>query len=325
MSVTRAVIRSVGGYLPERIMTNEELSTFVDTTDEWITTRTGIKQRHMAAEGEFTSDLAVAAARQALERAKLLPIDIDMVIVGTTTPDRTFPSTACIVQAKLGMTHGAAFDLQAACSGFLYGLAIADSFIVAGAYERILVIGAETLTRLMDYDDRNTCVLFGDGAGAAIVEAEKGKGRMSDRGILSSHLRSDGRYRDLLTATGGPSSTKSIGTIHMEGREVFKHAVTNISDAIFEALHATGFTAEDIDWFVPHQANGRILEGTARRVGLPAQKVVVTLDRQANTSAASVPLALNHLYESGNLKRDQLVLFEAMGGGFTWGSVLARW
>jgi 3-oxoacyl-[acyl-carrier-protein] synthase III len=325
MSVTRAVIRSVGGYLPERVMTNEELSTFVDTTDEWIETRTGIKQRHMAAEDEFTSDLAVAAAKLALERAKLLPIDIDMVIVGTTTPDRTFPSTACIVQAKLGMTHGAAFDLQAACSGFLYGLAIADSFIISGAYERILVIGAETLTRLMDYKDRNTCVLFGDGAGAAIVEAETGLGDMGDRGILSCHLRSDGRYRDLLTATGGPSSTGSIGTIHMEGREVFKHAVTNISDAIFEALHATGFTAEDIDWFVPHQANGRILDGTAKRVGIPAKKVVVTLDRHANTSAASVPLALNSLYESGNLKRDQLVLFEAMGGGFTWGSVLTRW
>ncbi len=325
MSVTRTIIKGVGGYLPERVMTNEELSTFVDTSDEWIRTRTGIRQRHMAAEGEFTSDLAVAAARQALERASLLPIDIDMVIVGTTTPDRTFPSTACIVQAKLGMTKGAAFDLQAACSGFLYGLAIADSFIVSGACERILVIGAETLTRLMDYNDRNTSVLFGDGAGAAVVEAAKGKGKMSDRGVLTSHLRADGRYRDLLTATGGPSSTKTVGKVHMDGREVFKHAVTNISDAIFEALHATGFTAEDIDWFVPHQANGRILEGTAKRVGIPSKKVVVTLDKQANTSAASVPLALNSLYESGKLEPGQLVLFEAMGGGFTWGSVLVRW
>ncbi len=325
MTVTRTIIKSVGGYLPERIMSNEELSTFVDTSDEWITERTGIRQRHMAADDELTSDLAVKAARQALKRAKLLPIDIDLVIVGTTTPDRSFPSTACIVQAKLGMTRGAAFDLQAACSGFLYGLAIADSFIQSGAYERILVIGAETLTRLLDFKDRNTCILFGDGAGAAIVEGHRGEGDNSDRGILASYLRSDGRYRDLLTATGGPSSTKSIGTIHMDGREVFKHAVTNISDAIHEALHLTGFTAEDIDWFVPHQANGRILEGTARRVGMPGDRVVVTLDKHANTSAASVPLALNHLYESGKLKPDQLVLFEAMGGGFTWGSVLARW
>lgn len=325
MSVRRSIIKGVGGYLPERIMTNEELVTFVDTSDEWIVERTGIKQRHIAAEGELTSDMAVEAAKQALERANLLPIDIDLVIVGTTTPDRSFPSTACIVQAKLGMTGGAAFDLQAACSGFLYGLAIADSFIQSGAYERILVIGAETLTRLLDYKDRNTCILFGDGAGAAVVEAGKGHGNMSDRGVLTSHLRSDGRYRDLLTATGGPSSTQTIGTIHMDGREVFRHAVTNISDAIHQALHATGFTAEDIDWFVPHQANGRILDGTARRVGIAIEKVVITLDKHANTSAASVPLALNSLYESGKLKEDQLVLFEAMGGGFTWGSVLARW
>ncbi len=311
--------------MPERIMTNEELSTFVDTSDEWITERTGIKQRHMAAEGEYTSHLAVAAAKVALERAGLEANDLDMVIVGTTTPDRTFPSTACIVQAELGMTRGAAFDLQAACSGFLYGLAIADSFIVAGAYKRILVIGAETLTRLMDWTDRNTCVLFGDGAGAAIVEGADGRGELSDRGILASHLRSDGRYRDLLTATGGPSSTKSIGTIQMNGREVFRHAVVNISDAIAQALQDTGLEANDIDWFVPHQANGRILDGVAKRIGLPDDKIIITLDRHGNTSAASVPLALNSLYESGKLKSNQLVLFEAMGGGLTWGSVLMRW
>ncbi len=325
MSVTRTIIRSVGAYLPERIVTNEELSTFVDTSDEWILERTGIKQRHMAAQGEFTSHLAVAAAKMALERAGLAASEIDMIIVGTTTPDRTFPSTACIVQAELGMTNGAAFDLQAACSGFLYGLAIADSFIVAGAYKRILVIGAETLTRLMDWTDRNTCVLCGDGAGATIVEGIEGQGDLSDRGILACHLRSDGRYRDLLTATGGPSSTKSIGTVQMNGREVFRHAVANISDAIHEALQATGFGADDIDWFVPHQANGRILEGVAKRVGLPDDKIIITLDRQGNTSAASVPLALNSLYESGKLESNQLVLFEAMGGGFTWGSVLVRW
>ena len=325
MSVTRTIIKSIGGYLPERVVTNEELSTFVDTSDEWITERTGIKQRHMAAEGEFTSHLAVAAAKTALERAGLEANDIDMIIVGTTTPDRTFPSTACIVQAELGMTRGAAFDLQAACSGFLYGLAIADSFIVAGAYERILVIGAETLTRLLDWNDRNTCVLFGDGAGAAIVEGIKGRGDISDRGILASHLRSDGRHRDLLTATGGPSSTQSIGTVQMNGREVFRHAIINISDAITQSLQTTGYDAKDIDWFVPHQANGRILEGTAKRAGLPREKMVVTLDRHGNTSAASVPLALNDLYESGKLESDQLVLFEAMGGGFTWGSVLLRW
>ena len=325
MSEIRTIIKSVGGYLPERIMTNEELSTFVDTSDEWITTRTGIKQRHMAAEGEFTSDLALAAAKQALERAEVDVDDIDMVIVGTTTPDRSFPSTACIVQAKLGMTHGAAFDLQAACSGFLYGLAIADGFIRSGLHKRILVIGAETLTRLLDFNDRNTCILFGDGAGAAVVEAGSGSGEISDRGILSSYLRSDGRHRDLLTATGGPSSTQSIGTIHMDGREVFKHAVNNLSGAIFEAFKATGLTASDIDWLIPHQANGRILEGTAKKVGMPPEKIVITLDKHANTSAASVPLALNHLYESGKLEKDQLVLFEAMGGGFTWGSVLARW
>ncbi len=325
MAARRTIIRSVGGYLPERIMTNEELSTFVDTSDEWITERTGIKQRHMAAEGEYTSHLAVAAAKTALERAGLEANDLDMVIVGTTTPDRTFPSTACIVQSELGMTRGAAFDLQAACSGFLYGLAIADSFIVAGAYKRILVIGAETLTRLMDWTDRNTCVLFGDGAGAAIVEGIDGQGKLSDRGILASHLRSDGRYRDLLTATGGPSSTKSIGTIQMNGREVFRHAVVNISDAIAQALQDTGLGADDIDWFVPHQANGRILDGVAKRIGLPDEKIVITLDRHGNTSAASVPLALNSLYESGKLEANQLVLFEAMGGGLTWGSVLMRW
>jgi 3-oxoacyl-[acyl-carrier-protein] synthase III len=325
MTVIRSVIRGCGGYLPKRIMTNDELSQIVDTSDEWIVGRTGIKQRHIAAEGELTSDLGVAAAKQALERAELHPIDIDLVIVATSTPDRTFPSTACTIQALLGMTRGAAFDLQAVCSGFVYGLATADAFLRCGDYERILVIGAETFSRILDWEDRNTCVLFGDGAGAVVLEAQRGKGRITDRGILTSKLRSDGRFRNKLYVDGGPSSTGTVGLLRMEGREVFRHAVTNIADVIRDALHETGLKAEDIDWFVAHQANRRILEGTAKKIGLALERVVMTMDIHANTSAASIPLALNHLYESGNLKRDQLVLFEAMGGGFTWGSVLARW
>ncbi len=325
MSVIRSVIRGCGGYLPERIMTNDELSKMVDTSDEWIVERTGIKQRHIAAEGELTSDLGVVAARQALERAELHPIDIDLVIVATSTPDKTFPSTACTIQALLGMTRGAAFDLQAVCSGFVYALATADSFLRCGDYERILVIGAETFSRILDWEDRNTCVLFGDGAGAVVLEAQRGKGRISDRGILTSKLRSDGRFRNKLHVDGGPSSTGTVGKLRMEGREVFRHAVTNIADVIRDALHETGLKAEDIDWFVAHQANRRILEGTAKKIGLALERVVMTMDIHANTSAASIPLALNHLYESGKLHRDHLVLFEAMGGGFTWGSVLARW
>ncbi len=325
MPVIRSVIRGCGGYLPERIMSNDELSQMVDTSDEWIVERTGIRQRHIAAEGELTSDLGVAAARQALERSELHPIDIDLVIVATSTPDKTFPSTACTIQALLGMTKGAAFDLQAVCSGFVYALATADSFLRSGDYERILVIGCETFSRILDWKDRNTCVLFGDGAGAVVLEAQRGKGKISDRGILTSKLRSDGRYRNKLHVDGGPSSTGTVGKVRMEGREVFRHAVTNISDVIRAALHETGLKAEDIDWFVAHQANRRILEGTAKKIGLAMSKVVMTMDVHANTSAASIPLALNHLFETGHLKRDQLVLFEAMGGGFTWGSVLARW
>ena len=324
MTTIRSVIRGCGGYLPERIMTNDDLSKMVETSDEWITERTGIKQRHIAADDELTSDLGVVAARQALERAELHPIDIDLVIVATSTPDKTLPSTACTIQALLGMTRGAAFDLQAVCSGFVYALATADSFLRSGDYERILVVGAETFSRLIDWKDRNTCVLFGDGAGAVVLEAQRGKGKISDRGILTSKLRSDGRFRNKLHVDGGPSSTGTVGKLRMEGREVFRHAVTNIADVIRDALRETGLKAEDIDWFVAHQANRRILEGTAKKIGLAMDRVVMTMDRHANTSAASIPLALNHLYESGDLKRGQLILFEAMGGGFTWGSVLAR-
>jgi 3-oxoacyl-[acyl-carrier-protein] synthase-3 len=325
MAARRSIIRSIGAYLPQRVMTNAELATFVDTTDEWIVERTGIRQRHMTAEGECTSDLALAAARLALERAGLHPIDIDLVILGTTTPDRIFPATACTVQAKLGMTRGAAFDIQAACSGFLYGLAIADNYIRAGMCERVLVIGAETLTKLLDWQDRATCVLFGDGAGAAVVEAAAGEGTVRDRGILSTSLRADGRYRDILTGTGGVSLTGAIGSIHMDGKEVFRHAVHNMSQAVGDVLRCAELTVGDLDWLVPHQANRRILDATAKHIGIAPEKVALSVHDHANTSAASVPLALNSLYESGKLERDQLLAFTAMGGGLTWGAMLVRW
>lgn len=325
MATIRSVIRGVGGYLPENIVTNNDLSKRVDTSDEWIRERTGILQRHIAEDGELTSDLALAAAKQALERSGLHPIDIDLIIVATTTPDNTFPATACTVQAKLGTNRGAAFDVQAVCSGFVYALATADNFLKAGTHERALVIGAETMSRILDWEDRSTCVLFGDGAGAVVLEAQQGKGDISDQGLLTTRLRSDGRYKSKLFVDGGPSSTQTVGHLRMEGREVFRHAVTKISDVIRDALHATSLKAEDIDWFVPHQANQRILDGTARKIGMSPEKVVITVGKHANTSAASIPLAFNDLYESGKLERGHLVLFEAMGGGFTWGSALARW
>ncbi len=326
MTTIRSIIRGVGGYLPERIMTNADLAALVDTSDAWIRERTGIAQRHIAADDEMTSDLALAAARQALDRSGLKPIDIDLVILATTTPDHTFPATACTVQAKLGIQQGAAFDLQAVCSGFVYALATADSFLKTGTHKRALVIGAETLSRIVDWNDRGTCVLFGDGAGAVVLEAvEGGTGGITDRGILTSHLRADGRYRCKLYVDGGPASSKQVGHLRMEGREVFKHAVTKIASTIHMSLEQAGLKSEDIDWFVPHQANKRILDGTAKRIGIDPNKVVVTVDRHANTSAASIPLALNHLFESGRLESGQLVLFEAMGGGFTWGSSLVRW
>lgn len=325
MSVIRSVVAGCGSYLPQRALSNAELSQMVDTTDEWIQERTGIKNRHIAAEGELTSDLALAAAKAALADASMDAQELDTIILATTTPDNTFPATATTVQTRLGMHHGAAFDIQAVCSGFVYALTIADTFIKAGQGKNILVIGAETFSRLLDWQDRTTCVLFGDGAGAVVVKAAAGEGNNADRGILTAHLHSDGRYKDKLYVDGGPSSTGTVGHVRMEGKEVFRHAVVNIADTITESLAATGLTVADIDWFVPHQANRRILEGTAKRIGLPIEKVVMTVGDHGNTSAASVPLALDRGLKDGRIKPGQLVLLEAMGGGFTWGSVLVRW
>lgn len=324
MSIIRTVVAGVGSYLPSRVVTNDDMSKIVDTTDEWIVERTGIHQRHIAAEGELTSHLALAAAREAIADAGIDVQEIDTIILATTTPDNTFPATATTVQAELGLHHGAAFDVQAVCSGFVYALTIADTFVKTGQSKTALVIGAETFSRLLDWTDRTTCVLFGDGAGAVIVRGEKGEGTNADRGILTAHLHSDGRYKEKLYVDGGPSSTQSTGHVRMEGREVFRHAVVNIAEAITESLEATGLKADDIDWFVPHQANKRILDGTARRIGLPPEKVVMTVGEQGNTSAASVPLALDKAVKDGRIKRNDLVLLEAMGGGFTWGSLLFR-
>lgn len=324
MSIIRTVVAGVGSYLPSRVVTNDDMSKIVDTTDEWIVERTGIHQRHIAAEGELTSHLALAAAREAIADAGIDVQEIDTIILATTTPDNTFPATATTVQAELGLHHGAAFDVQAVCSGFVYALTIADTFVKTGQSKMALVIGAETFSRLLDWTDRTTCVLFGDGAGAVIVRGEKGEGTNADRGILTAHLHSDGRYKEKLYVDGGPSSTQSTGHVRMEGREVFRHAVVNIAEAITESLEATGLKADDIDWFVPHQANKRILDGTARRIGLPPEKVVMTVGEQGNTSAASVPLALDKAVKDGRIKRNDLVLLEAMGGGFTWGSLLFR-
>ena len=322
MTDRRTIIRSVGSYLPARIMTNDDLSKIVDTTDEWIQQRTGIKQRHIAAEGENTSDLAAAAARKAMENAGIGIEDVDLIIVATTTPDMTFPATAAVVQQKLGMHHGAAFDIQAVCSGFVYAVATADSFLKNGLGKRALVIGAETATRLLDWNDRATCVLFGDGAGAAVMELAKPG---EDRGVLATALRSDGHHWNKLYVDGGVSSTRTVGHVRMEGKEVFKHAVGMITDVVYKVLEDTGHTIEDLDWFVPHQANKRIIDGAGVKLGLPPEKVVVTVDRHANTSAASVPLALHVAVADGRIKRGDLVMIEAMGGGFTWGASLIRW
>ena len=322
--MVRSTIEGVGSALPKRIMTNADISKIVDTTDEWIVERTGIKARHIAAEDETTRSLAVQAARNALDHAKLKPADIDLIIVATSTPDRTFPATATQVQADLGITRGAAFDVQAVCSGFVYGLTIADNFIKGSQSQCALVIGSETFSRILDWNDRATCVLFGDGAGAVVVSAAKGVGTNDDRGILGCHIHSDGRYCDKLYVDGGPSTTKTVGHLRMEGREVFKHAVTNIAAVMDEAIAKAGLKPMDIDWFVPHQANRRILEGTAKKLGVPEDRIVMTLDRHGNTSAASIPLAFDAAVKDGRIKRGQLVLMEAMGGGFTWGAVLAR-
>jgi 3-oxoacyl-[acyl-carrier-protein] synthase-3 len=318
----RTIIRSVGAYLPAQVMTNDDLSKIVDTTDEWIQQRTGIKQRHIAAEGENTSDLAAAAARKAMENAGITIADIDLIIVATTTPDMTFPATAAVVQQKLGMHHGAAFDIQAVCSGFVYAVATADSYIKNGLGKRALVIGAETASRLLDWTDRTTCVLFGDGAGAVVMEMGKPG---EDRGVLATALRSDGQHWNKLYVDGGVSSTRTVGHVRMEGKEVFKHAVGMITDVVYKVLDDTGNTIADLDWFVPHQANKRIIDGAGVKLGLPPEKVVVTVDRHANTSAASVPLALNTAVADGRIKRGDLVMIEAMGGGFTWGASLIRW
>ncbi|MCA3630606.1 MAG: ketoacyl-ACP synthase III [Methylobacterium sp.] len=320
----RSRIAGVGSYLPARIVTNAELAERMDTSDEWIRQRTGIGQRHIAAEGETTSMLGLKAAEAALAHAGLNAQDIDLIVLATATPDYTFPSTATQVQAALGITHGAAFDVAAVCSGFVYALTVADKFITSGANQRALVIGAETFSRILDWEDRTTAVLFGDGAGAVVLEAIDGKGDAKDTGILTTHLRSDGRHRAKLYVDGGPSSTGTVGHLRMEGREVFKHAVGMITDVIVDSFAATGYSAETIDWFVPHQANQRIITASADKLGIAPGKVVLTVDMHGNTSAASIPLALDVAVRDGRIQRGQVVLIEAMGGGFTWGAALFR-
>ncbi|TWT09705.1 beta-ketoacyl-ACP synthase III [Reyranella sp. CPCC 100927] len=321
----RSIVESCGTYLPERVMTNEELARKIDTSDEWIVQRTGIRTRHVAAEGEFTSHLATKAAAKALERAGVAASDLDLIVLATSTPDETFPATATAVQANLGMTRGAAFDVQAVCSGFVYALSVADSMIKNRMAGTALVIGAETFSRILDWNDRGTCVLFGDGAGAVVVKAGEGQGTAADRGILASTLHSDGRHHDLLYVDGGPSSTRTTGYLRMQGREVFKHAVTNLAAVVGESLQLAGLAPQDVDWLVPHQANKRIIDGTGRKLGLSGDKVVVTVDRHANTSAASIPLALDVAISDGRIQRGHVVLLEAMGGGLTWGANVIRW
>ncbi len=325
MAVIRSVIRGVGAHLPKRIMTNDDISKIVDTTDEWIRERTGIRQRHIAGDDELTSDLGAAAAKQALIRAGIDPVDIDLIVCATATPDRTFPATAVRIQQMLGVTKGAAFDIQAVCSGFVFAMTVADNFLKTGQFHRAIVIGAETFSRILDWTDRGTCVLFGDGAGAVVLEAQPQHNGRDDRGILSTRIRSDGRFEDLLYVDGGPGSTKTVGHLRMNGREVFRHAVQKISGVIEETLVATGYAADEIDLYVPHQANQRILDGIAKKLGVDPAKIVMTLDKHGNTSAASIPLALNQAFEDHRIKEGSLVLMEAMGGGFTWGAVLARW
>ena len=329
----RSEIIGCGSYLPERVVTNAELSAKLDTTDEWITSRTGIRQRHLAADGELTSDLALKAAERALEAAGVSAAEVDMVVLATSTPDLTFPATATKVQYRLGMANGAAFDIQAVCSGFVFGLAVADNFIKTGQCKTILLIGAETFSRILDWEDRSTCVLFGDGAGAVVLRAGQDDsdanlgetGHNRGRGVLSTHLHSDGATNDLLYVDGGPSSTQTVGHLRMNGREVFRHAVNNFTSIVEEALEANGLSADDIDWVVPHQANKRMLDGTRRKLGLPAEKIVITVDRHANTSAASIPLALDEAIRDGRIKQGDLVMMLAMGGGLTWGAGLVRW
>ena len=322
---TRSIVAGWGAYLPSRILTNAELAKTLETSDEWVVQRTGIHQRHIAADGEMTSALAIRSAEAALKNAGMGGNDRDLIVVATSTPDETFPATATRVQAALGMTRGVAFDVQAVCSGFVFALAVADNFIKVGQARSALVIGAETFSRILDWTDRTTCVLFGDGAGAVVLVAGEGAGSKDDRGVLSTHIFSDGRYHDMLYVDGGPSSTMTTGHLRMEGREVFRHAVVKLAEAVDAAIAANGITAAEIDWLVPHQANRRIIDGMGHRLGLPPEKVVLTIDRHANTSAASIPLALAEAAGDGRIRPGHLVLLEAMGGGFTWGSALLRW
>jgi 3-oxoacyl-[acyl-carrier-protein] synthase III len=321
----RSIVRGVGSYLPAHVMTNADLAKKVDTSDEWIVQRTGIRERHIAAEGEKTSDLGLAAARAALENAGITADAVDLIVLATSTPDQTFPATAVTIQAELGITRGAAFDMQAVCSGFVFALATADLFLRSGDFRCALVIGAETFSRILDWSDRGTCVLFGDGAGAVVLEAGEQAGERTDRGILTTKLRSDGRHRMKLYVDGGPSSTGTVGHLRMEGREVFRHAVGMITDVIEDAFEVTGYNANDVDWFVPHQANKRIIDGSAHKLGITPEKIVTTVNLHGNTSAASIPLALSVARADGRIKQGDLVLLEAMGGGFTWGSALIRW
>ncbi|WFP61183.1 beta-ketoacyl-ACP synthase III [Mesorhizobium sp. WSM4904] len=321
----RSVVRGNGAALPHRIMKNADFEGMVETSDEWIVQRTGIRQRHVAADDETTASLGEAAARAALDSAGLTPADIDLIVLATSTPNNTFPATAVDIQNRLGMHHGFAFDMQAVCSGFVYAVATADLYIRGGLARRVLVIGSETFSRILDWSDRSTCVLFGDGAGAVVLEAQEGAGGIADRGVLAASLRSDGVHKDKLFVDGGPSTTGTVGHLRMEGREVFKHAVGMITDVIEATFAQAGITAQDLDWFVPHQANKRIIDASAKKLGIAEQKVVVTVDLHGNTSAASVPLALSVAVADGRIKKGDLVLLEAMGGGFTWGAVLLRW
>lgn len=321
----RSIVRGVGSAVPSRIMKNSDFEKMLETSDEWIVQRTGIRQRHIAEEGETTASLGEKAARRALDNAGLTPDDIDLVILATSTPDNTFPATAVDIQNRLGMQHGYAFDIQAVCTGYVYALNTADLYVRGGMAKRVLVIGSETFSRILDWSDRTTCVLFGDGAGALVIEAGEGAGLTADRGILAASLRSDGSHKDKLFVDGGPSSTGTVGHLRMQGREVFKHAVGMITDVVEATFDAAGITAEELDWFVPHQANKRIIDASARKLGIAAEKTVVTVDRHGNTSAASVPLALSVAVSDGRIKPGDLVLLEAMGGGFTWGALLLRW
>ena len=316
----RSVITGTGSALPPETVTNADLAARLDTSDEWIVERTGIRERRIAAPGVRTSDLATAAAQAALQAAGVRAADIDLVIVATATPDQTFPATATTVQARLGIRHGAAFDVAAVCSGFVYALTVADAMLRTGAHQRALVIGAELFSHILDWEDRTTAVLFGDGAGAVVLEAQE----TDARGVLAARLHADGRHNDLLFVDGGPGSTGTVGKLRMKGREVFRHAVTNLASVTEEVLHDAGLSAQDIDWIVPHQANARILEATAKKLGLPMERVVMTVGSHANTSAASVPLALDTAMRDGRIKPGDLCLLEAMGGGFTWGAVLIR-